>query len=74
MTRYHLPVVVEKDADGWTAWCLDFQGCYAQGESYEETLSNIRDVIALHIEDRRACGENVPTHEHVSFTSVDVEA
>ncbi|MCD5409174.1 MAG: type II toxin-antitoxin system HicB family antitoxin [Methanocellales archaeon] len=42
----------EKDADGYFAFCPEFQGCYTQGDSYEETLENIKDAIRLHIEDR----------------------
>ncbi|MCU0798471.1 MAG: type II toxin-antitoxin system HicB family antitoxin [Candidatus Thermoplasmatota archaeon] len=45
-------MVVQKDKDGYTAFCPELQGCYAQGPTYEEVIENIRDVIVLHIEDR----------------------
>jgi predicted RNase H-like HicB family nuclease len=28
------------------------QGCYSQGATYEQVIENIRDAIALHIQDR----------------------
>ncbi len=57
--HFLLPVVVEKDEDGYYAFCPDLQGCYSQGDSYEEVLTNIRDAMRLHIEDRLASGEQV---------------
>ncbi len=49
MADYTVPVVVEKDADGYFASCPVLQGCYSQGTTYEEALGNLRDAIALHI-------------------------
>ncbi len=55
MKNYRVTVVVEKDEDGYFAYCPDLQGCYTQGETYEEAMANIRDAIKLHIEDRMTC-------------------
>jgi predicted RNase H-like HicB family nuclease len=35
MKSYRLPVIVEKDKDGYYAFAPDFQGCYSQGDTYE---------------------------------------
>ncbi len=35
-------------------------GCFSQGETKEEALENIKEAIALHIEDMIAAGEDVP--------------
>ena len=51
MSRFVLPVVIEKDSDGYFAYCSSLQGCYSQGDTFEEALSNIEDAIRLHIED-----------------------
>jgi predicted RNase H-like HicB family nuclease len=69
---YRFSVVIEKDKDGYFAFAPDQQGCYAQGESYEEALVNIRDAINLHVEDRLDNGEEVPQPESVSLTSLEV--
>jgi predicted RNase H-like HicB family nuclease len=47
MTQYS--AIIEKDEDGYFADVPIIQGCYAQGETYEEVLSNIEDVIKLHL-------------------------
>ncbi len=51
MKPYHFPIIVEHDADGYFVSCPALQGCYSQGETYEEALRNINDAIHLHIAD-----------------------
>ena len=52
MTNYHFSVIIEKDEDSYFASCNELQGCYTQGETYEETIANKKDAIALHVSDR----------------------
>lgn len=59
MNHFLFPVLIEKDEEGYFASCPTLQGCYTQGDSYEEVLRNIQDAILLHIEDRIATGEEV---------------
>lgn len=61
------PVVVHEDiAGGYWVSCPIFDGCYSQGETIDEALSNIREAISL-------CKEEIPknkqakTSEHVSL-------
>lgn len=70
--KFVLAVVIEKDSDGYFAYCPALQGCYTQGDSYEEILNNIQDAIRLHIEDRLANNEPIPTSEMVSLTTLEV--
>jgi predicted RNase H-like HicB family nuclease len=49
--------VIEKDNEGYFAFCPELQGCYTQGVTYKEVLENAKDAIRLHIEDRIECGE-----------------
>ena len=69
---YRFSVVIEKDKDGYFAFSPELQGCYSQGDTYEETLENIRDAVRLHVEDRLDSGEEVPQPESVSLTSLEV--
>ncbi len=72
MKTYRFSVVIEKDKDGYYAFCPELQGCYTQGETYEEAMVNIKDAIRLHLEDRKAEKEEIPQFESVSLTSLDV--
>ncbi len=72
MKTYRFSVIVEKDKDGYFAFCPELQGCYTQGDTYEEVLVNIKDAICLHIEDRIEGKEEIPQPEAVSLTSLEV--
>jgi predicted RNase H-like HicB family nuclease len=41
-----LPIVIEADADGYFVSCPSLQGCYSQGDTYEEAVENIRDATS----------------------------
>ena len=52
--KYHLQVLVEIDEDGrYVASCPALQGCHAQGDTFEEALRNIGDVIELCLQELR---------------------
>ena len=70
--NYRFTIVIEKDPQGYFVFCPELQGCYSQGETYEEALDNIRDAIKLHIEDRLEDKEEVPTTASVSLATVDI--
>ncbi len=69
MKRLTLPIIVEADADGYFVSCPTLQGCYSQGETYEEAVENIKDAIRLHIQDRLADGEEIPELKSVSLST-----
>ena len=61
MVQYTFTVVIEQDEDGvFLATCPALQGCYTQGDTYEEALANIREAIELHLQARRDLGEPIP--------------
>ncbi|MDO8482878.1 MAG: type II toxin-antitoxin system HicB family antitoxin [bacterium] len=50
-----LPLFVEKDEDGfYVVECPMLEGCYSQGKTLDEALKNIRDVIALILEEKES--------------------
>lgn len=69
---YRFPVVIERDSDGYFAMCPDLQGCYSQGDTYEETLENVTSAIRLHIEDLKAQDEELDHSNTVSLSTVEV--
>jgi len=72
MKRYRLSVIVEKDKDGYFAFAPDLQGCYSQGDSYEEAIENIRDAIRLNIQDLLESGDSISVSDSVSLTSLEI--
>lgn len=47
---YRLTAVIEKDEDGYYAYCPDLAGCQSQGDTWEDVQVNIREAIALYLE------------------------
>ena len=48
------------------------QGCYSQGDTYDEAVENLKDAIRLHIEARREVGEPIPIETAVDEVEVNV--
>lgn len=47
----HLKIIVEKHADGYVAYPLGLRGAViAQGDTYDEALSDVNSAIEFHIE------------------------
>ena len=72
MKQYDLPIILEQDKDGYFATCPDLQGCYSQGDTYEEAFDNIKDAITLHLQDRLGEKEDLPVQKSVSLSTVHV--
>ena len=61
-------IIIEQDGYGFVAECLDLQGCYTQGKTYEEVVRNIKDAIKLHIADRINKKEKIDLKNERSFS------
>lgn len=72
MKRYNLPVVVENDEDGYFVFCPVLQGCYSQGDTYEEAMKNIQDAIKLCIEDTLSSNGKIEMPRSLSLTTLEV--
>ena len=71
MTQYNYTVIVERDEDDmYVASCPALQGCYTQGETYEEAMENIKDAIRLHIHAREDLGEPIPIEETIEKVEI----
>ncbi len=72
MQSYNLPVIIQKDESGYFAYCPELQGCYTQGETYEEALTNLKDAVVLHVQDRLENGESIPKPEILNIATLEV--
>ncbi len=49
---YHLPILLEQDEDGiCIVSCPSFKGCHSYGKTVDEAMANIREVIAICLEE-----------------------
>ena len=69
-----LPVLIEKESDGfYTVECPLFEGCYTQGETIDAALHNIRDVLALILEEEEAQETLREYHpENIGFQAITI--
>lgn len=72
MKQYDFSIIIEQDDDGYFATCPELQGCYSQGDTYEETVSSIKDAINLHLQDRIAENEEIPKTKSVSLSTIHI--
>ena len=63
-------IILEKDGDGgYVSWCPALPGCYSQGKTHKEAISNMKEAIECHIESLRSQGKPIPSGE----TAPDIE-
>ena len=68
-------VVMEQEADGgYVASVPVLPGCVSQGDTRDEALANIKEAIALYVEDCRDAGDPVPTEAGKEFIEIDAAA
>jgi predicted RNase H-like HicB family nuclease len=72
MKQYTLPIIIERDANGFFVSCPSLQGCYSEGGTYDEAVSNIKDAIRLHLEDRQADHDELAEPKSFSLSTVEV--
>jgi len=65
-------VVVEHDDEGYYAWCPQLKGCHSQGDTLEETMSNIREAIEVYVETLTDDERDACLSREVYNTSVDI--
>ena len=62
MDKYRFQVIIEQDEDGYyVADVPALQGCHTQGTTFEEAIENIREVIAMCVEELKEEGKVVET-------------
>ena len=50
----HFPVIIEIDEDGYyIVSCPLFKGCHSYGETIDEALENIKEVIEMCLEETK---------------------
>ena len=65
-------VVLEQEPDGGCVASVPaLPGCVSQGDTRQDALNNIREAVALYIEDCRDAGDPVPTEAGKEFVKVD---
>lgn len=66
-------VVIEQDEDGvFIASVPSLQGCYTEGDTYEEVVKNIVDVMKLHIKARESYQVDDSLTEFIGIKNISI--
>ena len=58
--EYAYTVIIEKAENNYGAWAPDLPGCISTGQTVAETVTNMREAIAFHLEGVREDGDPIP--------------
>lgn len=71
--EYTLQVVIAIDEDGkYVAECPSLKCCYSQGDTFEEAVENIKEVIEMCIEELKEENKKICFMEIVGIKNIKV--
>ena len=66
-------IVIEKTKTGYSAFSPDLSGCVATGATKEETIKNMKEAIALHLEGMHQEKLRIPQpHSYSTYLKIPV--
>ncbi|MBN2353737.1 MAG: type II toxin-antitoxin system HicB family antitoxin [Spirochaetales bacterium] len=71
--NYKVSVVIEKDESGYYAYCPELPGCQTQGDSFEETVANIREAAEVCLETLSADELREISRKEIVSTNIEVK-
>lgn len=67
-------ILVEEDTDGFVVECPEFQGCYTQGDTLEDALAALRELIEIHLERAAEGKETRQRFKGISIQTMEIPA
>jgi predicted RNase H-like HicB family nuclease len=75
MALYRFQVIIEQDEDGfYVADVPALIGCHSQGRTFEEAIENVKEVIAMCVQEATEDGTPIdPNHpEVIGFKTLEI--
>ncbi len=73
MSILNMPVIIQSDEmGGYVVECPLLEGCYSQGETIDDALTNIREAIELCLDDLEERGESIPDTSKILTSTVPI--
>jgi len=69
---YKVSVIIEKDENGYYAYCPELEGCQTQGDSLEEVLGNIKEAAELYLETMSEDERKAYLSKEILSTSLEI--
>jgi predicted RNase H-like HicB family nuclease len=72
MKLHNYKVIIEEcEEGGFYAECPAFPGCHVEGETYEETIKEMKEAVKKFIEDYSSRNEEIPS-DNFLVTSIQI--
>ena len=72
MKLHNYKVIIEEcEEGGFYAECPAFPGCHVEGETYEETMNEMKEAVKNFIEDYSSRNEEIPS-DNFLVTSIQI--
>ena len=72
-TLRQFPVIIESDeTGGFVVECPYLEGCFSQGDTLDEALTNIKEAIELCLEEQSGHSPAVTSHKQLGIHLVTV--
>lgn len=70
--HYNYKVIIEECEDGgYYAECPAFPGCHVEGDTYKQTISELKEAIKVFVDDYKKRNEKLPI-DNFSVDSIQV--
>ena len=70
---YKVSIIIEKDENGYYAYCPELEGCQTQGDSLDEILENIKEAIELYLETMSEDEKRIHLSKEILTTMMEVQ-
>lgn len=70
---YPINVVIEKDVNGYYAYCPQLKGCQTQGDTLEEMQANIKEAAELYLETLSEAEKQALQNEEITTMLLEVQ-
>jgi predicted RNase H-like HicB family nuclease len=71
--NYKASVIIEKDDDGFYAYCPELQGCHTQADTFEKAIVNIKEAVSLYVETLSRTERKALFSKEVYSTSLEIK-
>ncbi|MFM6183941.1 MAG: type II toxin-antitoxin system HicB family antitoxin [Dolichospermum sp.] len=70
---YKVSIVIEKDEDGYYAYCPELPGCQSEGDSLEAVQANIKEAVELYVETLSEFEKQALQHKEILTMTLEVK-
>lgn len=70
---YKVDVVINKDENGYFAYCPALEGCVTQGNNYEETIEHVKEAVSLYLSTMSEEEIKATLSKEILTTSINIQ-